>query len=386
MRTPLAWLVLSGLFLAGCSGPEQTRRYLQRELFETPQAQEKYILTGAIERMDSVATARSFRVLQAHAFSEGLAAVRMELGWGYIDTTGRLCIPPLYEQAEDFVSGSAVVCRDTKWGLLGRRGEYILPPRFEAVTGFQDSLGFVRLAGQYYLVDLGLRQVLPLELKLEKARAFSEGLAAVKAGGKWGFVDREGRVLIACQYDEVSSFKEGLCAARIKNKWGYLEPTGNWAISPQYLMAADFTEGISVVHLDTSRYKFKNVFIDKHGLRVSGGNCLEGGAVVDGIAPIALSWKKESGSLVIKYCYWRPREETYVTDLCLDKAYRFSEGLAAVKMGIKWGLIDTTATIISDIKYDTLTSFNCGLSMVKIFDEWKAVNGEGNTVFTGIRH
>ncbi len=40
----------------------------------------------------------------------------------------------------------------------------------------------------------------------------TEGLAAVRLGGKWGFVDQSGKEVVPCRYDEVRDFRDG---------WGY---------------------------------------------------------------------------------------------------------------------------------------------------------------------
>lgn len=43
----------------------------------------------------------------------------------------------------------------------------------------------------------------------EDAKGFSEGLAAVKKNGKWGFIDETGKVVIDFKYDYAGSFNEG---------------------------------------------------------------------------------------------------------------------------------------------------------------------------------
>lgn len=45
-----------------------------------------------------------------------------------------------------------------------------------------------------------------IEPTYEMARSFSHGFAAVKKGGKWGFIDHKGRVRVPYVYDAVSSF------------------------------------------------------------------------------------------------------------------------------------------------------------------------------------
>ncbi|MEC9220541.1 MAG: WG repeat-containing protein [SAR324 cluster bacterium] len=39
---------------------------------------------------------------------------------------------------------------------------------------------------------------------------FSEGLWMVEKDGKWGYIDKSGKVVVEPQYDWVSDFSEGL--------------------------------------------------------------------------------------------------------------------------------------------------------------------------------
>jgi len=61
---------------------------------------------------------------------------------------------------------------------------------------------------------------------------FPEGLAAVRIGddetGKWGFIDKSGKLVISPQFDAIShgGFSEGLASVRIGDdktgKWGFI--------------------------------------------------------------------------------------------------------------------------------------------------------------------
>jgi hypothetical protein len=51
---------------------------------------------------------------------------------------------------------------------------------------------------------------------------FSEGLARVQVGEKWGFIDKTGNLVIQPQFDEASEFSEGLARVRIGDKWGFV--------------------------------------------------------------------------------------------------------------------------------------------------------------------
>ena len=52
------------------------------------------------------------------------------------------------------------------------------------------------------------------EKQYDYVYVFSEGLAPVSKGGKWGFVDKEGRLVIPLEYDDVGYFDEGLVGVK----------------------------------------------------------------------------------------------------------------------------------------------------------------------------
>ena len=54
----------------------------------------------------------------AESFSDGLAAVYTDDGWGYIDRTGRMVIPPRFIQAGPFSEGLAPVCTGEGCGYI----------------------------------------------------------------------------------------------------------------------------------------------------------------------------------------------------------------------------------------------------------------------------
>ena len=88
------------------------------------------------------------------------------------------------------------------------------------------------------------------------------------ANGKVGFKDKNGNVIIPCQFNKVheSGFQEGLCAVQkntgIFAKWGFIDISGKLVIPYKYTLVHDgFHEGLCGVW-----YKFtKSGYIDKSG-------------------------------------------------------------------------------------------------------------------------
>jgi hypothetical protein len=91
-------------------------------------------------------------------YYEGLARVKMEKKWGFIDTTGNVVVKPKYNEVENFNDGMARVRSGTKWGLVGKDGNEIIKPTFDAIYEFINGKAKVLLNGEeYYMNKQGVR-------------------------------------------------------------------------------------------------------------------------------------------------------------------------------------------------------------------------------------
>lgn len=95
------------------------------------------------------------------------------------------------------------------------------------------------------------------------AKLKHEGLFRIRENGKFGFIDKSGKVVIKPQFDSAEDFSEGLAQVSSSDKpgkYGYVDTTGKMVISPQFDKADSFSEGLALVEADG-----KDVFIDKTG-------------------------------------------------------------------------------------------------------------------------
>ena len=69
--------------------------------------------------------------------------------------------------------------------------------------------------------------------QLKPMRPFNNGLAAyydyVKR--KWGYINKEGKIMIPAVLEEAKDFSEGLAAVKRDGKWGYINTKGLMSIS-----------------------------------------------------------------------------------------------------------------------------------------------------------
>ena len=127
---------------------------------------------------------------EAIAFSEGLAAVKQNGKWGYLDSTGKVVVPLQFLDALSFHSGLAVVSNGTRYGFIDRSGKIVIP------------------------------------LNYENALSFSEDLAAVNKNGSWGYIDKLGKEVIGFKYGFGGSFQEGTAKVLKDHKWIVIDKTG----------------------------------------------------------------------------------------------------------------------------------------------------------------
>ncbi|MBR5028815.1 MAG: WG repeat-containing protein [Bacteroidales bacterium] len=60
------------------------------------------------------------------SFSEGLARVKKNRKWGFIDKCGKVVVPLEYDDAYNFSEGLAVVWKGESRGYINKQGELVL--------------------------------------------------------------------------------------------------------------------------------------------------------------------------------------------------------------------------------------------------------------------
>lgn len=101
----------------------------------------------------------SIRRLQLAPFSEGLAPVLSFNKLGFMDTTGRVVIEPLFRETSGFSEGLAAVKiigseGHYVWGYVDRAGRFAVAPRFREAHPFAGGLAEVVTAdGKKQLID-----------------------------------------------------------------------------------------------------------------------------------------------------------------------------------------------------------------------------------------
>lgn len=69
----------------------------------------------------------------------------------------------------------------------------------------------------------------------------------INKNGKWGFMDRKGRVVVEPIYDEVFNYKDDICCVELNERYGYINRQGEEIAPTIYEVASSFSEGYASV-------------------------------------------------------------------------------------------------------------------------------------------
>lgn len=190
-----------------------------------------------LTRIESLYNARAAQL--DCALIGGPFPVKVNGKWGYIDRHGKMVIQPKYSEAFDFREGLTHVFEDSGSSSLDnwRSEDQIIDIHGNSIGSvascdnidFHEGFGIIDkpdsdplgLRGAYFVDRKGLA-VIPSpftnKFKFQEIRNFSEGKAAVKINGKWGYVDRSGTVVIQPKYSSVDDFNNGLACVIVNDK------------------------------------------------------------------------------------------------------------------------------------------------------------------------
>ena len=368
------------------------------EIFRNPEE-----ITGSRESENTTASAFENLVSvivpptygNAMSFSEGMAAVaeNMNYNWGYINTEGDLVIPLQYREVKSFSDGLAAVLQsnsdgDNGWGFIDKVGNVIVPfGRYDFVESFSEGFAAVgNRNGGYWFIDtqgnevmayattrpfsdglalVGVHDeglcfidragniVIPSTLLQDYSHieSFSGGLAAVRmhqyplgprdTGGKWGFIDKTGNLVIQPAYDEAREFSEGFAAVNTGGlgsrggRWGFISKDGTEVIPRQYYEVDDFSDGTALVTKVRSNDRGEQVLIDIQGneIRTFDSRIVDGFS--EGFSTTIEHWLiNKEGTINLQ-----SPDDFYFERFTRETEMRFSEGFAIIVSDYKYGYV-----------------------------------------------
>ncbi|MBI4905789.1 MAG: WG repeat-containing protein [Acidobacteria bacterium] len=229
-------------------------------------------------------------------------------------------------------------------------------------------------------------------------------LFPVCCGDLWGYVDRNGAMIINPKFKAAEPFVDGLALVNLRGtpdrdggiiggQWGYIDPDGKYAIPPQFHQAHHFSDGLAAVNIgakleynfhDEEHYMFGGLwgFVDRSGAYVIPPTLEAVHDFHDGLAVA------RQGTY---YFGFINRDAEWVIPAQYRYCVPFSEGLAAVSLKDKYGFVDPAGEFKIKPKYRQAHPFDRGVAAVlkgRSYS-WSYIDQNGKEVFSapeGVTH
>jgi hypothetical protein len=306
--------------------------------------------------------------------------------WGYINLYGETVIPAMYQKCypfacdlatvfddstgqfqflritgekiktditnftllDDGVSGLGMIVmseemipvKNDKWGYLNTSGKLVIPQKYDEVNLFHEGYAIVRANGMYFIIDKQGKEIQVNIPGIISLKSFSEGLAVFDlAGGRSGYIDITGRVVIQPIYNGAGNFSEGLAWAKAQNdEVGFIDQKGTWIIKPSFDKGGDFDSISGLARVKSTGFW---VYSQRDGKVKYFMNTKNFGEFKNGFA---------IGEKTGKYGFFNANAEWAIPPQ-FDAVKDFKNGYAAAKLGDKWGIIDKHGNWVIDPQY-----------------------------------
>lgn len=184
--------------------------------------------------------------------------------YGVMKTTGEVSIAPEYEELKEAKSGLLIAKQNGKYGVIDLQKETKIEPNYSAIAYHEkadiyiaekedysndiiDNIFAIRQSGilidlddeKGYLVLKQGEEDKYYNFKFEEKNIVdiqtSNTLFKSKKDGKYGFVDKDGKVIVDYQYDDATEQNiYGYAGIKKDGKWGSIDNKGNIIQEPTY--------------------------------------------------------------------------------------------------------------------------------------------------------
>lgn len=182
-------------------------------------------LSTAAAEITTTAVPNSGSLVGWSDFSDGMCLVAQNYSkFGYINTAGKVVIPPKYNYARDFSEGKAMVVIDGKVCYIDKTGKVVI------------STGLTYDYNAYGWANSGETE-------------FKNGLACAYGSGGWGTINTAGKVVIPFRFDNPYFFNDkGMAQVFLNGDMNYIDTRGNLIFPTGYKSLSQQKDGTWIGH------------------------------------------------------------------------------------------------------------------------------------------
>ena len=177
--------------------------------------------------------------------------------YGFADTTGKVCIEPVYNEVEDFKEGYALAEKDNLYGYINKAGKVKIDFQFTDASSFMQQTAIVQQNKTTFLIDHAGKKISDY---YDEIADFADNAAIVKKNNLYGAINHAGEEIIKPAFYGLSDFYENMAAFTQNNKYGFINKQGFTVIPPMFSWVSGFKDNQCRVKIDN-----RLGVINKHG-------------------------------------------------------------------------------------------------------------------------
>lgn len=212
------------------------------------------------------------KYLEAYPFSDGVARVYSGGGYLFIDRNGNKVLSAKnYNEVGDFHDGYARVGlmiegdKEMSYSYIDKKGKRTIKEMtFKKLEDLShNGLSLIKRENEFYYADVQGKQVSP---SMSEEFPEKDGIQRYKSAGKYGFIDAVTKKSIGSErYENALDFWDGMALVRKDGLWGFINKNGQLIIPHRFQgVEQNWVNGKSLVQEKNMRF-----YIDKNGNRQS---------------------------------------------------------------------------------------------------------------------
>ncbi len=157
--------------------------------------------------------------------------------WSFITLDGKQLHDPLkFDNVLKFSKGKAWVKMNGLWGLIDDTGAFMIKPQYEVIHHIKETYRVKKNGEEIFLDAAGKRIAQPPKYEFDPSVLLKcpGNIRIVTENGKWGMVDKNGKVMIPLQHRALSCFRQGIAWAPDPQKkaWCPIGADGHFQDNP----------------------------------------------------------------------------------------------------------------------------------------------------------
>ncbi|ERI91583.1 hypothetical protein HMPREF1982_03092 [Clostridiales bacterium oral taxon 876 str. F0540] len=180
-----------------------------------------------------------YKFESAGTFSEGLASVKINGKFGYINKLGKLVIPARYEFCGTFSEGLAPVKLEGKCGYINNKNSMVIYPQFDFADAFKEGMAVIgksitdienpinKFAKFQRKDPLAAGMLGLMAMTNPTVLLLSAAIGSVTKDTKFGYIDKQGNIIIECKYDSAEAFEKNEAKVKSQDTTYKIDNQGN---------------------------------------------------------------------------------------------------------------------------------------------------------------